>query len=47
MQTMNQSLFDLYTKGLISYEEAMGRSMIPEELITMIQRVSTTAKGRG
>jgi twitching motility protein PilT len=47
MQTMNQSLFDLYTKGLISYEEAMGRSMIPEELIIMIQRVSTTAKGRG
>ena len=47
MQTMNQSLFDLYTKGLISYEEAMGRSMVPEELITMIQRVSTTAKGRG
>jgi twitching motility protein PilT len=47
MQTMNQSLFELYTKGLISYEEAMGRSMIPEELLTMIQRVSSTAKGRG
>ncbi|MCL4474856.1 MAG: type IV pilus twitching motility protein PilT [Nitrospirae bacterium] len=47
MQTMNQSLFELYTKGLISYEEAMGRSMIPEELLTMIQRVSSTSKGRG
>ncbi len=47
MQTMNQSLFELYTKGLISYEEAMGRSQVPEELITMMQRVSTVSKGRG
>ena len=47
MQTMNQSLLELYTKGLISYEEAMARSQIPEELITMVQRVSTTSKGRG
>ena len=47
MQTMNQSLVELYTKGMISYEEAMGRSMIPEELLTMIQRVSSTSKGRG
>ncbi|GAB4410104.1 MAG: type IV pilus twitching motility protein PilT [Thermodesulfovibrionales bacterium] len=46
MQTMNQSLFDLYTKGLISYEEAVGRSQVPEELITMIQRVSATSKRR-
>lgn len=47
MQTMNQSLFELYIKGTISYEEAMGRSMVPEELLTMIQKVSTTTKGRG
>jgi twitching motility protein PilT len=47
MQTMNQSLFELYTKGLISYDEALGRSQVPEELITMIQRVSSTTKGRG
>lgn len=48
MQTMNQSLLELYTKGLISYEDAIGRSMVPEELITMIQRASTTSiKGRG
>lgn len=38
MQTMNQSLFDLYTRGLISYEEALGRSTIPDELIAMIQK---------
>lgn len=48
MQTMNQSLLELYTKGLISYEDAVGRSMVPEELITMIQRASATSiKGRG
>jgi twitching motility protein PilT len=47
MQTMNQSLLDLYTRGLISYEEALGRSQIPEELLNMIQRVSSTSKGRG
>lgn len=38
MQTMNQSLFELYTKGLISYEDAIGRSPVPEEMITMLQR---------
>jgi Tfp pilus assembly ATPase PilU len=47
MQTMNQSLLELYTKGLISYEEAMGRSQVPEELLNMIQRLSSTPKGRG
>lgn len=48
MQTMNQSLLELYTKGLISYEDAIGRSMVPEELITMIQRASATSmRGRG
>jgi twitching motility protein PilT len=26
MQTMNQSLLELYTKGHISYEDAIGRS---------------------
>jgi len=48
MQTMNQSLFELYTKGLLSYEDAIGRSSVPEELITMLQRVSATSgKARG
>ena len=48
MQTMNQSLFDLYARGLLSYEDAIGRSSVPDELITMLQRVSgTAAKGRG
>ncbi|HBR21566.1 MAG TPA: type IV pili twitching motility protein PilT, partial [Nitrospiraceae bacterium] len=48
MQTMNQSLFDLYTRGLLSYEDAIGHSSVPDELITMMQRVpGTAAKGRG
>jgi len=47
MQTMNQSLIELYTKGHISYEDAIGRSPVPEELITMLQKVSAASAGRG
>ena len=48
MQTMNQSLYDLYAKGIISYEDAIGRSYLPEELNGMIQRKGVTAvSGRG
>jgi twitching motility protein PilT len=49
MQTMNQSLFDLYSRGLITYEDTIGRSPVPDELITMIQKSmpATPAKGRG
>lgn len=47
MQTMNQSLYELYMKGLITYDDAIGRSMVPEELITMIQRATASpARGR-
>lgn len=38
MITMNQSLCNLYTKGQISYDTAVGRSSRPEELITMLGR---------
>jgi twitching motility protein PilT len=38
MQTMNQSLYELYVKRLISLEEATGRSSLPEELQSMISR---------
>jgi twitching motility protein PilT len=38
MQTMNQSLLDLYTRRLIAYDEALGRSPVPEEFISMITR---------
>jgi twitching motility protein PilT len=48
MQTMNQSLCDLYMKRIISYEEAIGRSSHPDELISMIERgaVHSPAAGR-
>ncbi len=38
MQTMNQSLADLYLRRVISYDEAIGHSSIPEELAAMIER---------
>ena len=39
MQTMNQSLFSLASKRLISMEEALGRSPDQDELRTMIEGV--------
>ncbi|MEW6440436.1 MAG: type IV pilus twitching motility protein PilT [bacterium] len=36
MQTLNQSLCELFMRNLISYEEASSRSSDPEELNTMI-----------
>jgi twitching motility protein PilT len=47
MQTMNQSLVELYAKGHLSYEDAIGRSSVPEELITMLQRTTGAPSGRG
>ena len=40
MQTMNQSLFSLFAKRLISLEEALGRSSDPDELKQMISNPS-------
>jgi twitching motility protein PilT len=37
MQTLNQSLFSLYSRRLISLEEAMGRSLEPDEFRMMIE----------
>lgn len=39
MQTMNQALFELYRKGLVSYEDALSRSAVPDELVAMFQKV--------
>jgi len=47
MQTMNQSLIDLYQKRLISYDDALGRSPVPEELVTMLNRVPGAAAPAG
>jgi twitching motility protein PilT len=40
MRTMNQSLFELYRAGLITYEEAMARTTDPEDLKRVFQKVS-------
>ncbi len=37
MQTLNQSLYSLYSRRLITLEEAMGRSGEPDELNSMIE----------
>ncbi len=41
MHTMNQSLFGLYTNGLISHEDALMRSPERDELINMVQKASS------
>jgi twitching motility protein PilT len=38
MQTMNQSLYSLFTRRIISLEDAMSRSLEPDELRMMIER---------
>ncbi len=38
MQTMNQALAELYVKRQITYEEAIGRSSMQDELISLISR---------
>ncbi len=38
MQTFNQSLSELYFKGLISFETALGVTSFPEELTDIVQR---------
>jgi twitching motility protein PilT len=40
MQTMDQSLRDLYVKGWVTYEEAMSRAINPDELRKMIAPTS-------
>ncbi len=41
MQTMNQSLYNLYSRKLISYEEAVGRTSEVDELVQMINRTGS------
>jgi len=36
MQTMNQSLYSLYTRRLITLDDAIGRANEPDELKQMI-----------
>jgi twitching motility protein PilT len=37
MQTMNQALFDLYQKQVVSYNEIFERTMDPKELLRMVK----------
>lgn len=46
MLTMDQSLKDLYSKGIISYDEALSRAMNPEEFKTMVSMSATGTAGR-
>jgi twitching motility protein PilT len=43
MQTFDQSLFDLYTKQLITLEEALSRSSNPDEFRLRIQGVRSAS----
>jgi twitching motility protein PilT len=45
MQTLNQSLYSLYARKLITLEEAMGRSNEPDELQGMIEGRTPIGKG--
>jgi twitching motility protein PilT len=47
MQTMNQSLLDLYLRGYLSFEDAVGRSPVPDELIATIQKSTAGAATKG
>jgi Tfp pilus assembly pilus retraction ATPase PilT len=40
MQTMNQSLKDLYDRGLITYEDAIKYSYDRDEMLKMLGRES-------
>jgi twitching motility protein PilT len=43
MQTFDQSLYDLYTQGLITLEEALGNSTNRDEFKLRIAGISNTA----
>ena len=43
MQTLNQSLYDLYVKKLVTYEDCIGRSSVVEELMQMLGRSGLAA----
>ena len=44
MQTMSQSLVDLYQRRLISYDEAMGHATEPNEVRTMLGSGPSTTR---
>ncbi|RME76013.1 MAG: type IV pili twitching motility protein PilT, partial [Planctomycetota bacterium] len=42
MQTMNQSLFQAYRQGLVTFDEILQRSTDPEELRRMAQKLGSS-----
>jgi len=44
MQTMNQSLADLYKAGRVTFQEVMSRSLDPEDLRRLLQRSMAPAQ---
>ncbi|MHC4222980.1 MAG: type IV pilus twitching motility protein PilT [Planctomycetota bacterium] len=46
MRTMNQSLFELYQEGAISFDEAMARTLDPEDLKRTFQRAGGSSAGQ-
>jgi twitching motility protein PilT len=46
MQTLNQSLFSLWARRIISLEEAMGRSLEPDELRMMMEKGTASTVGQ-
>jgi twitching motility protein PilT len=46
MQTMNQSLYNLYQRRIISLDDAMGRSSEPDELKQMLASAGTPGMNR-
>lgn len=46
MQTMNQALYNLFIRGFITRDEAIGRSSNPDEIIAMMSRGGLGVGGR-
>jgi twitching motility protein PilT len=46
MQTLNQSLYSLYARRLITLEEALGRSGDPDEFRSMVESAQRQAQGQ-
>jgi twitching motility protein PilT len=46
MQTMNQSLFSLFSKRIITLEDALGRSPEPDEFKQMMAGSATPPSSR-
>jgi twitching motility protein PilT len=43
MQTFDQSIFDLYQRGLITYEEAQKMTSRPDDFALKVKGISSTS----